>query len=214
MGSPSAPNDRRRTEPPRGGGHRVPRQRGGQPMRSKNATVRVSPPDLGAIARDAVISFLREASAAPAGDGGSAAGPGPDGPAPGPRPTPGDGLTAGAVGEPVAAGMSPDAAQAVAVRAAAVSVATLDRIESAAARLEADIAAARQEQAELQRKAGAAAEAAVRAAEEALTSAGTAQEASAQAKTSMRVIGAWGIAIAVLVVIQLLILVLFAATTH
>ena len=60
------------------------------------------------------------------------------------------------------------AAESVAVRAAAAGVATLDRIEAAAAKVEADIRAALRAQAELRAGAGVAAEAAVRAAQEVL----------------------------------------------
>jgi hypothetical protein len=99
------------------------------------------------------------------------------------------------------------AAQDVAVRAAEVSVATLDRIEAAAAKLEEDIATARTEQAKLQARAGAAAAAAVRAAQEAT-------EASSQARRALRLIGRYVLITLALVVIQLVILALFAGAGH
>ncbi len=116
---------------------------------------------------------------------------------------------------PVAGMVPPDripdadalAAQTITLRAAAVSVATLDRIEAAAAKLEADIAAARQEQLKLQAKAGAAAARAVRAAQEAA-------ESSSQAKRALRLIGRYVLITVVLVIIQLVILVLFAGAGH
>ena len=114
----------------------------------------------------------------------------------------------------MASATSPEAAQDVAVRAAAISVATLDRIESAAAKLEADIAAARQEQAELQAGAGKAAARAVRAAEAAWNAAGTAEEAGRKARFSARLILGYLVIAAVLVMIQLVILLVFAATAH
>jgi hypothetical protein len=105
-------------------------------------------------------------------------------------------------------------AQAVAQQAAALSVATLDRIESAAARLEQDIAAALQEQAELQAGAGTAAEKAVRAAQAAWRAAVDAEKSSTQARASLRKVGRYLAITVVLVVIQLLIAVLFAVSAH
>ncbi len=121
-------------------------------------------------------------------------------------------LAGGAAPEPgawpaVTSALPSAAAQDVAVRAAAVSVATLDRIEAAAAKLEADIATARREQASLQARAGAAAAAAVRAAQEAT-------EASSQARRALRLIGRYVLITLGLVLIQLVILLLFAGAGH
>ena len=63
------------------------------------------------------------------------------------------------------------------IRAAASGVATLERIEAAAAKVEADIRTALLAQAELQAGAGAAAEAAVRAAEKSWIAARNAEAA-------------------------------------
>lgn len=196
----------------------------------------VGPPDLAAIAREAVIGFLRDQFASPPGPAEAemvsfqavdadqpAAAPSQVMPA---RATPAEVarvVQAEAVpGAPARAGelaralpgAGDFAAQTVARQAAAISVAALDRIESAAARLEADIAAARQEQADLQARAGLAAEEAVRAAQEAWASAGTAEEASQEARKSLHLIGGWVIAVGVLALIQLLIMLLFSSTSH
>lgn len=113
----------------------------------------------------------------------------------------------GGLGPPPAGRLGPED---IAVRAAATSIATLDRIEAAAAKLEADIAAALAEQARFQAGAGEAAEKAVRAAQEAWTSAGTSEQAAASAA----VVGKWVAVGAALLVVQLLILLLFAASSH
>src|SRR5262245_16993124 len=110
------------------------------PSRSRPATQKQ--PDLAAVARDAVVTFLHEHQA--------------DGTAPAPAPAPADGtapasgadvitgtaVTLRATAEEMLAAAGPGAldpaggpagAEAVAWQAAAVSVATLDRIEAAAA---------------------------------------------------------------------------------
>jgi hypothetical protein len=76
-------------------------------------------------------------------------------------------------------------ADSVALRAAAASIATLDRIEAAAAKVEADIRAALRTQAQLQAGAAAAAETAVHAAQAAWEAADAALEAEARAKALM-----------------------------
>ena len=106
------------------------------------------------------------------------------------------------------------APEAVAMRAAAMSVATLERIELAAAKLETDIAAARTEQAELQAGAGVAAERAVRAAQEAWTAAAEAEASSGRARESLRKVGHYMAITVVLVVLELLIAVAFAVSAH
>jgi hypothetical protein len=181
------------------------------------------PPDLAAAAKEAVVSFLHDASAATAEREAArapSAGTGAERAfVPAARNPSGEGSreTAEVVpempyGPPPAAGQL--AAQAVVLRAAAISVATLDRIESTAAKVEADIAAALQAHSELQAGAGAAAEAAVQAAQAAWVAAGTAVEADRQAKISLRMVGRYVAATAVLVVVELIIFVLFATSAH
>ena len=204
-------------------------------MRAQSAS-----PDLGAAAREAVVAFLRDASAAaeagqpaqaaeapPAGSPAEAPPVGPPSGVAGQADQGGTGVTtlAAAVPEPATpvesaeGGLGPPSAgrlsaEDIAVRAATTSIATLDRIEAAAAKLEADIAAALAEQTRLQAGAGEAAEKAVRAAQEAWTSAGTAEEASKEAAASAAVVGKWVAVGAALLVVQLLILLLFAASSH
>jgi hypothetical protein len=177
------------TGPP-GGGHRHL----GQGRRQRSGAGPHGHPDPGALAREAVIGFLRDASKATtereaaragvaAADAGavSAAGTAGDG---GRK---ADGVPAGAPEsrEAISAG-GHVAAKPVAGRAAAISVAALDRMEAAAAKVEADIAVALRAYADLQAGAGAAAEAAVRAAESAMASAGVAVEAERQVRISLR----------------------------
>lgn len=165
----------------------IPEQRGSRRRGGHFRSVAVSetPPDLAAVARTAVIGFLSDESAATAERDATQAG-----------------------------GPAPDAPQAVALRAAAVSVATLERIELAAAELENDIAAARTEQAELQAGAGVAAESAVRAAQDAWLAAAEAAESSGQARNSLRRIGHYMAITVMLVVLELLIAVGFAVSAH
>src|SRR6266516_2124259 len=194
----------------------VPRPRDGRRVRPASA----GPPDLAAVAREAVVSFLHDASAqrqasrsaaaqqeanadaAPvARDAYVAAGREAG------RNTPAAEEGADANADPAA---SEFAAQSVALRAAAMSVATLDRIEAAAAKVEADIVLALQAHAELQAGAGAAAEVAVNAAQDAWVAAGTAVEADKKARNTLRVIARYAVTITVLVVIEIIIFVLFA----
>jgi hypothetical protein len=218
MGGSSSPDSSLRE-------HRLPRRRRGHPPDSPPAPA--SAPDLAAVARAAVISFLRDESAttgerdailtseaASDAKAGGAAAPGIAGRG-GTREADWAIAAAGEtipVNGPPAVGES--APHALALRAAALSVAALNRIEAAAAKLEADIAAARTEQAELQAGAGIAAEGAVRAAQAAWTAAGTAEEASSKAESSMRRIGRYMVATVVLVVIQVLFAVVFASSAH
>ena len=87
--------------------------------------------------------------------------------------------------------------------AAAASVATLDRVESMAAKVEADIHDALIVQAELRAGAGAAAEAAVRAAQSAWVAAAEAAESERQAKIAGRLITRHLIVAAVLILIAI-----------
>ena len=112
------------------------------------------------------------------------------------------------------AAASPVAAGSEAWRIAAISTAALDRIEAAAAKVEADIAIAHRAYGELQAGAGAAAEAAVRAAESASASAGTAVEAERQVRISLRQVRQNVVISTVLVVIVIVVLVLLTSPLH
>jgi hypothetical protein len=185
------------------------------------------PPDVGVLAREAVITFLQDASKATkereaaradaavtaaeatvTAAGGDTAGAGPS-----------KALEIVAAAEPEAmpqgaiSAASPAAAS-VAWRAAAISVATLDRIEAAAAKVEADIAVALRAYADLQAGAGAAAEAAVHAAESAMASAGTAVEAERQVRISLRQVRQNVVITGVLVIIVIIVLALATSPVH
>lgn len=200
-----------------------PRRRLGRHLHSPRASA--GPPDLAVVAKEAVTRFLLDESAgAPKGDAAATAGT----VATVTRPqtsviarregTREVGLSSAAaeVAIPRTPSLPPSQSdpQAVALRAAAVSVATLERIELAAAQLEADIAAARIEQAELQAGAGMAAEQAVRAAEVAWTSARDANQASSQARESLRRISRYLAVTIVIVVFEVLFVVIFASSAH
>jgi hypothetical protein len=185
-------------------------------------TARARPPDLAEAAGRAVVSFLHDAAAATAErESIRAAGVGQASP---PAPAPTGDREAGSedralpADDPIQwsapAPARPGASDSVAVRAAAASVATLERIEAAAAKVEADIAAAHAAHAELQAGAGAAAEAAVRAAEEAWASASSAAESDVRAKISLRHVARWVIVTIVLVIIAAGILVASATTAR
>jgi hypothetical protein len=166
------------------------------------------PPDLAKVAREAVVHFLHEEADAPAepADGAPEAGPPPAGllqEAPLPQAPPPDEL-AGTAERMIEQ----------ATRAAAVSVSALDRVEAAAAKLEADIADARRTQADLQARAGTAAERAVRAAEAAYRSAGTAEAASNRALQTAKRVGRYAAIALVLVLLQFAIAVIFAVSSH
>jgi len=174
------------------------------PVTRKTKAYPSSRPDVGVLAREAVISFLHDASKATAdrealragvaatdaeatvttpagnaaGDGASKA-VGIPAPAPAPDAMPRESISA-------ASGVAAGSAGSVAWRAAAMSVAALDRMEAAAAKVEADIAVALRAYGELQAGAGAAAEAAVHAAQSAMASAGVAVEAERQVRISLR----------------------------
>jgi hypothetical protein len=132
--------------------------------------------------------------------------------------------TDGADGTPAAlrvripASLTPGAngadAESVAMRAAASGVATLERIEAAAAKVEADIRTALLAQAELQAGAGAAAEAAVRAAEESWIAAHTAEAAEGRARVILGVMSRYLAVTIVLVVVTVIFLVITAAVAN
>ena len=92
--------------------------------------------------------------------------------------------------------------------------AALERIEAAAAKVEADIAVAHRAYVELQAGAGAAAEAAVRAAESAMASAGTAVEAERQVRISLRQVRQNVVITFVLVVIVIIVLAVATSPVH
>jgi hypothetical protein len=104
----------------------------------------------------------------------------------------------------------PVGAESGAVRAAAEGLATLERIEAAATKVEADIAAALQAHAELQAGAGQAAEAAVRAAQDAWIAASKAADADVRAHVSLRKVASYVSVAVVLVIIAIVILVVTA----
>jgi hypothetical protein len=186
-----------------------------------------APADPGALAREAVVNFLNDASKAAAE-----------------REAPGASLVATDAGATAAAGgyaavggvgkadeipaATPEleamprdavsavsrAADSVAWRAAAISVAALDRIEAAAAKVEADIAAALRAQAELRAGAGAAAEAAVHAALSARAAAGTAVEAERQVRISLRQVRQNVVITVVLVAIVIIVLAVATSPVH
>jgi len=184
---------------------------------------------VGALARQAVINFLDDASKATtqreavragvaatdaeatsieaagnaAGDDASKA-VGVPAAAPEPEAMPRDAISA----------PSHVAADSAAWRAAAISVAALDRIEAAAAKVEADIAVALRAYAELQAGAGAAAEAAVNAAQEAMASAGVAVEAERLVKIGVRQVRQYVLVTVVLVVIVIIVLAVASSPVH
>ena len=186
-----------------------------------------APPDLGALAREAVVNFLNDASKATA----EREAPGASLVATDARPTAAAAgyAAVGGAGQadaiPAAAPepetMPWDAVSAVsrgadseAWRAAAISVAALDRIEAAAAKVEADIAAALRTQAELRAGAGAAAEAAVDAALSARAAAGAAVEAERKVRISLRQVRQYMVITFVLVLIMIVVLVLATSPVH
>lgn len=167
------------------------------------------PPDLGALAREAVVRVLHDATLATAESES----------VPAPRAvTDAEAATPAAAGHAVGDGArdasSRLAAESAAWRAADASVAALDRIELAAAKIEADIAAAYRAQADLQAKAGIAAEAAVRAAQSAWESAVSSMEAAGRSKIILRRVGQYMVITIVLVVITIIMLAATAGVAH
>jgi hypothetical protein len=190
-------------------GHRRPRQgRGTRPAHLPAA------PDLAATAQEAVVRFLGESAAATSGaePGRAAATAVLDRPA-------AAGPAENSLGAAVGAGLSggpgaPGSADSVAAHAAAMSVATLDKMESMAAKLETDITFALQAQAELQAGAGVAAAAAVQAAEESWRAAQASVEAESKVRVHLRVISRNLVFTVVLAVIAIVILAIFTANVH
>jgi hypothetical protein len=161
------------------GGHRHI----GLGRRPRSGTAPHDPPDVAVLARDAVISFLDDASKATADREAVAR-------------TELAATDTGATATTGPAGWG----------AAAIGVATLDRIEAAAAKVEADIAVALRAYADLQAGAGAAAEAAVHAAQSAMASAGVATEAERQVRISLRQVRQYVVVTVVLLVVVIIIL--------
>ena len=199
--------------------HRLPHPRGGR----RASPPRPRPPDVATAAAEAVVRYLNDSSVAVAvpvtedderraGGGGPAATAAAAGDeASGPDPI----VTAeAAMPWSVAAEASQLNAESVAVKAAAVSVATLDRIEQLAAKLEADITAAHRAQAELQAGAGKAAKAAVRAAQQAWAAARDAEESDRQAKISLVKVARYVEVTVVLLVITMIIFVVVATSAR
>ena len=196
--------------------HRRPRI--GSRLRSSHAPP--EPPDLGELAKEAVISFLHDASIATAEREATRAETAVAGT--GPAATVGTGLLngPGAAEEisvadeplpgPAASYVSRLDADSEAWRAASVGLATLDRIEAAAASIEADIRTALQAQADLQAGAGAAAEAAVSAAASAWQSAATAVEADSRVKIAARRVEHFVMITVVLLIIAMILVVVGA----
>ncbi len=210
----AAPNGHRRV--------RLPHPRGGQ-RKSPSAAVR--PPDVATAAAQAVVRYLNESSVAvlerqdsrPAGADQAATATAATTTTAGDQAREADVSAAAAVAAmpwSVAAEASQLNAESVAVKAAAVSVAALDRIEAMAAKLEADIAVAHRAQAEIQAGAGAAAEAAVRAAQAAWRSARAAAESDKQAKISLVKVARYVEVTVVLLVIAMIIFVVVATSAY
>src|ERR1700689_2745738 len=196
--------------------------------RLRSGTPPHGPPDVGALAREPVISFLHDASAATAKREAVRAGAAATGAEATVTAAPGtaeDDVTRayGVLAVRSEPEMMPlDAtyaasdvvAQSEAWRAAAISVAALDRIEAAAAKVEADIAVAHRAYEELQAGAGAAAEAAVHAAQSAMASADTAVEAERQVRISLRQVRQNVVITTVLAVIVIIALLIGASVVH
>ena len=207
-----------------------PRRGGAAPdggSRHHSRRRRARSPDMGAVARRAVVTYLRDASMGTMDEGGAPvdrAGPSPE---PAANTPPGPAVAGGArngAGSPAAAqnagpeaaspAASRETAESVAWRAAAAGVATLDRIEAAAAKVEADIAAALRAQEILRDGAGEAAEAAVRSAQSSWVAAGSAVAAETRAKVWLRRVERLVTLTVVLLVIAIVILVLTAGPLH
>jgi hypothetical protein len=161
-----------------------------------------------------VITFLRDASKATAErEAARASAPGADPEAAGSAGSTETGAAASELsatfGDTISAG--PVAVQSDDWHLAAASAAALDRIEAAAAKVEADIAVAHQAYEDLQSGAGAAAEAAVHAAQSAMSSAGTAVEAERQVKISLRLVRQNVVITTVLVAVVIIILVVITS---
>ena len=189
----------------------MPATRNGQ-TGLRSGTAPHSRTDVGALAREAVVSFMQDASKATAEREAVRAGAATTGA----EATVAAGNTDIATSSPEPEAMPRDAISAasdVAVESVAWRAA-LKRIEAAAAKVEEDIAVAHRAYVELQAGAGAAAEAAVRAAESAMESAGTAVEAERQVKISLRQVRQNVVITTGLVAIVIIVLMLATTTVH
>ena len=185
-----------------------------------------APPDVAAAAREAVVGFLHDSSmGSPAVRTAQPA-------ATRPAPTPKGGVGTVAVeaaadpagGGPAAlrvripasmtSGGSDAAAESVAVRAAVAGVATLDRIEAAAAKVEADIRSALLAQAELQAGAGVAAEAAVRAAQASWIAARASEAAEGRARVILGVMTRYLAVTMAILLVTLIFVAITAVVAH
>lgn len=183
-------------------------------------------PDVAAAAREAVIGFLHDSSmGSPAPETAQ-----PPGTMPAPVPK-GAGSTAAVkvaadpanggsaalrvrIPASMTSGGSDAAAESVAVRAAVAGVATLDRIEAAAAKVEADIRSALLAQAELQAGAGVAAEAAVRAAQASWIAARASEAAEGRARVILGVMTRYLAVTMAILLVTLIFVVITAVVAH
>ena len=188
---------------------------GGRGGRPQPGTAPHGPADAGVLAREAVITFLQDASKATAereaARAGAAAAEAEATAAAGSTETAAEPPDLEAMFGDTISAASPVAAQSDAWRLAAVSAAALDRIEAAAAKVEADIQVAHRTYEELQAGAGAAAESAVHAAQSAMASASTAVEAERQVKISLRLVRQNVVITTVLVAVVIVILVVITS---
>jgi hypothetical protein len=191
--------------------------------RSRGRQAPAAAPDVAAAAREAVIGFLHDSSmGSPARQSAPAAGtmlaPIPQstvavkaatGPAHG-----GSAALRVRIPASMTLGASDTAAESVAVRAAVAGVATLDRIEAAAAKVEADIRSALLAQAELQAGAGVAAEAAVRAAQASWVAARASEAAEGRARVILGVMTRYLAVTMAILLVTLVFVVITAVVAH
>src|SRR5580704_5383145 len=191
--------------------------------RSRGRQSPAAAPDVAAAAREAVIGFLHDSSmgspapqsAQPAGTMLAPVATRTVAVQAAPEPADG-GSTALRVSIParMTAGASDQAAESVAVRAAVAGVATLDRIEAAAAKVEADIRSALLAQAELQAGAGIAAEAAVRAAQASWIAARASEAAEGRARVILGVMTRYLAVTMAILLVTLVFVVITAVIAH
>ena len=188
----------------------------------KPAKTQQGPADVAVLAREAVISFLHDASKATAdreavragfastddeasvtADAGASKASG----IPAQASVPGSPETMPSTASHVAAGSA-------GWGAAAIGVATLDRIEAAAAKVEADIRSALLAQAELQAGAGVAAEAAVRAAQASWIAARASEAAEGRARVILGVMTRYLAVTMAILLVTLIFVVITAVVAH
>jgi hypothetical protein len=193
-----------------GAGQRHPRNG----HRQRSSRTAAGPPDLAALAREAVVGFLHDASIATAQREATRAGAAMTEVKAGTATRTGNAVPGNAVTDGARETASHPVAESSAWRAAGVSLAALDRIEATAAKVEADIAAALAAHAKLQAGAGTAAEGAIRAAQSAWIAANSAVEADSRAKIALRRVEHYVTITVALVVIAIIILVVSATPVH